>query len=125
VPTACRARKKGVASPDETYVIDLCDSVLGMKAERQKTFSFLLSDPNKLGRRRHLPVDGYYEELRLVVEYHEREHSEPSGLRQEVPRRHSIELIVFTYQDFKHDSARRLIHTDENQETVIRKLIRR
>lgn len=62
---------------DETYIIDLCDEVLGLKASRGHRFEFLRGDPGKNGRRACLPVDAYYAELNLVVEYHERQHSEP------------------------------------------------
>ena len=61
---------------DETYVIDLCDEVLGTVALRQHRFDFLRGDagPGKQGMR--LPVDAYYPELQLVVEYCERQHTE-------------------------------------------------
>ncbi|MFG1277879.1 hypothetical protein [Xanthobacter autotrophicus] len=62
---------------DEAYVIDLCDRILGLKAHRQWRFPFLLGDPGRSGRRARLPVDAYYPELGLVMEYHERQHDEP------------------------------------------------
>lgn len=62
---------------DEEYVIDLCDEVLRLKSERQHQFNFLRGDTcrdGSVGRR--LPVDAYYEKLKLVIEYHERQHTE-------------------------------------------------
>lgn len=56
---------------DEAYVLDLCDEILGQKASRQHKFDFLKGDS---GRR--LPVDAYYGELKLAIEYRERQHSE-------------------------------------------------
>src|SRR5258708_19811991 len=70
---------------DEHYVIDLCDRVLGMKAERQyNKFPFLRGDTG-----RPLAVDAFYPELKLVIEYHERQHSEAVKFfhRRITPRR--------------------------------------
>ena len=66
-------------SSDEFYIIDLCDKILHQKASRQHKFDFLVGDT---GHR--LPVDAYYEELKLVVEY------------QEYP---GINNVVFTIKD--------------------------
>ena len=61
---------------DETYVIDLCDDVLRAKAIRGHKFDFLRGDPDGRGVRHRLPVDAFYPTLDLVIEYHERQHSE-------------------------------------------------
>jgi hypothetical protein len=64
------------ADSDEHYVIDLCDELLGLRARRQMRFDFLLGDVGRTGRRVRLPVDAWYADLALVVEYHERQHGE-------------------------------------------------
>ncbi len=61
---------------DESYVLDLCDQILGHKCLRQHRFNFLRGDANEKGKCVKLPVDGYYPELELVIEYHERQHTE-------------------------------------------------
>jgi hypothetical protein len=61
---------------DEAYVIDICDRVLGQKAERQYTFEFLVGCPGKNGRCARLPVDAYYRTLDLVIEYRETQHDQ-------------------------------------------------
>jgi hypothetical protein len=61
---------------DEAYVLDLCDEVLGAPGMRQHRFDWLLGDPNSAGRCTRLPVDGYWPDHDLVVEYHERQHRE-------------------------------------------------
>lgn len=64
------------ANSDEYYVIDLCDKILGYEAKRQHRFDFLRGDPGKRGGLgTKLPVDAYYEELNLVIEYWERQHT--------------------------------------------------
>lgn len=66
------AAKKARLLTDETYILDLCDEVLGQKSERQKRFDFLKGDPHKDGiTRTKLPVDAYYPAYRLVIEFKE------------------------------------------------------
>ena len=127
---------------DEHYVIDLCDEVLGLKASRQHTFDFLRGDGNP-GRK--LPVDAYYPELKLVVEYKERQHTESvaffnkkttvSGVSRNEQRRiydkrrrdilptHGIQLIEISYTDLKHNSRKRLIRNRQEDLSVIRRLL--
>src|SRR6516165_8412984 len=57
---------------DEDYIIGLCNRVLGQEAKRHCCFDYLRGDT---GRR--LPVDAYYPELKLVIEYREIQHDEP------------------------------------------------
>lgn len=111
------ADKGGRVNSDEYYVIDLCDEVLGQKASRQHRFDFLRGDTGV-----KLPVDAYYPELNLVVEYHERQHTESTPFfdrkktiggiprderrriydlrREEVLPKHGIRLVVISYTDF-------------------------
>lgn len=63
---------------DQSYVTDLCDSVLGIPASREHQFPWLLGDLSaKTGRRARLPVDAFWESLRLVMEFQEEQHSRP------------------------------------------------
>lgn len=57
---------------DEEYVLDLCDQILHQKSLRQHRFDFLRGDAGS-----RLPVDAYYPKINLVVEYRERQHTEP------------------------------------------------
>lgn len=72
-----KEKSGGRADSDESYVIDLCDEVLGERARRQHRFAWLLGDPGASGTRVTLPVDAYYPDHRLVAEYRERQHDEP------------------------------------------------
>jgi hypothetical protein len=130
---------------DQTYVIDLCDHVLRMKASREHRFAFLLGDLGRSGARARLAVDAYYPALNLVVEYNERQHSEAvkffdkrivaSGItrgeqrklydrrRHEVLPQHGITIVVFDYQDFEHDASKRLRRTPGDLDVVRHRLM--
>lgn len=125
---------------DESYVIDLCDEVLELKAKRQHHFPFLLGDSGRC-----LTVDAYYEGLKLVVEYCERQHSEPipffdrrmtvSGVgrgeqrkiyderRKEVLPQHDIRLVCISYSDFKYDSRKRIVRDYQRDIQIVKKML--
>ena len=121
---------RGRSLSDEAYVTDLCDDILDEKASRQHRFPWLLGDPGGSGRRATLPVDAYYPEHQLVVEYREIQHSQPvkffdrretiSGVGRgeqrriydrrretEIPR-HGLRLIIVDCTDLDSDPRGRL-----------------
>ncbi len=110
-------KRGGRMDSDEYYVIGLCNEVLGLKASQQHRFDFLVGDSGI-----KLPVDAYYKDLNLVVEYLESQHtlSTPffdkketvSGVprgkqrrmyderrRAELPK-HGINIMLISYNDF-------------------------
>ncbi|MEO9168012.1 MAG: hypothetical protein ABI230_06395 [Aestuariivirga sp.] len=94
----------GRSNSDERYIIDICDKVLGRKASRQHRFDFLRGDskvPNENGRR--LPIDAYYADLKLVIEYHERQHTESVPI---MDRRMTVSGISRGEQRKKYDQRR-------------------
>lgn len=118
---------------DEAWVLDLCDAILGEKSLRQHRFDWLRGDPSlKTGRRAKLPVDAYWPNARIVVEYHERQHYEPVAhfdkpdrltatgvprreqrarydrIRDELIPRHDLGLVVVKFSDLGVDSRGRL-----------------
>jgi very-short-patch-repair endonuclease len=118
---SCVAR----SARNEAYVIDLCDEILGERALRQHRFQWLQGDLGRDGRTRTLPVDAYFPEHKLVIEYRERQHDEPvpffdrrqtvSGVTRgaqrrlyderrdvEIPR-HGLKLIVIRPHDLVCD----------------------
>lgn len=129
---------------DETYVINLCDEVLDRKASRQHKFDFLKGDS---GRR--LPVDAYYEDLNLVVEYRERQHSEAvshfdkphkmtvSGVhrgeqrkiydqrRRDLLPQNGIRLVEIDYTQFEFDGRKRIVRERERDLEVIKVILTR
>lgn len=134
------AKPRQEKGKDETYVIDLCDEVLGIKAIRQHRFPFLLGDANT-----PLPVDAWYPSLNLVVEYRERQHTEAvaffdrrltvSGMsrgeqrklydqrRRDVLPKHNVRLVELNYSDFEHYSSKRLKREKGKDIAVVRKAI--
>jgi len=127
---------------DECYVINVCDRVLGLSGQRQKRFDFLLGDPGKTGSCVRLPVDAYYSDLNLVIEYREIQHFQRNSLmdkrmtcsgltrgeqrklydqrRRDVLPTRGIRLIEFDYHLFGHDVRDRLTRNEVNDDAVVR-----
>lgn len=126
------------ADSDEYYVIGLCNEVLGLTAQQQYKFPFLLGDNG-----RSLPVDAYYESLHLVIEYYEKQHTESvkffdrkmtvSGVsrgeqrkiyderrRTELPK-HGIKLVVIDYSNF--GDSEKLIRNHAHDIEVVRQIL--
>jgi len=141
-PPAERGQMPPSDGDDESYVIGLCDRILGQKAYRQHRFDFLRGDPGKRGIGVSLAVDAYYPSLHLVIEYQERQHTERvaffdrrltvSGVhrgeqraryderRREVLPQHGIELAEFSYDEFAHDGRKRLLRRVADDLDVVR-----
>lgn len=123
---------------DEYYVVELCNKVLNRAASQQHKFDFLCGDNGY-----KLPVDAYYEDLNLVIEYYERQHTESvklfdnrmtiSGVtrgeqrkiyderRRRVLPEHGIKLIVIDYSDF--GTTRKLSRNPNKDIEVIKRIL--
>jgi hypothetical protein len=143
-PSRARSSQPGRSGSDEAWIIDICDAVLGKVASRQHRFPFLLGDPGPSGRRALLPVDAYYPDLRLVIEYHEPQHTQRVALFDDrvtvsgVPRgeqrrryddyrrtllpKHGYGLVIFDYADFDHTRGGRLVRNGRDREVVTARL---
>lgn len=119
----------GRENSDEHYVLDLCDEVLKQKGQRQATFDWLRGD-SSAGRPKgtKLPVDAYWHDLALVVEFQEEQHSQAtpffdrrqtvSGVgrgeqrrryderKWELIPRHDLKLVVIEKSSFEVKSKR-------------------
>lgn len=124
---------------DESYVIDLCDEVLNEVASRQHRFEFLKGDTGV-----KLPVDAYYRNLNLVVEFYERQHTESipffdrkmtvSGLMRNEQRRlyderrkrilpqYGIAVLVISYTDF--GTSKKLQRNKDKDLEVVRNILK-
>lgn len=127
---------------DEQYVLDLCDEVLGSESLRQHRFNWLTGDTGI-----RLPVDAYYPELKLVIEYRERQHQEPgpklwnkptiSGMRRDEQRRkydelrdveipaNGFRLVVITLSQLDSTSRGRLRRRDRDADLVALRIVLR
>lgn len=134
--------KSKISDKDEQYVIDLCDEVLGVKASRQYRFSFLTGDAGT-----PLPVDSYYDSLKLVVEFREKQHTEEvkffdkpdrmtvSGVhrgeqrklyderRRKVLPENGIKLVEISYTDFSCDKLKRIVRNRDNDLKTVKKIL--
>jgi hypothetical protein len=133
-PTSARS------ASDESYVIDLCDEVLKLKAVRQHRFEFLKGDSGT-----KLPVDAWYSTLNVVIEFRERQHNEEvkffdkrqtvSGVgrgeqrklydqkRRDLLPQYGIKLIELDYSNFEHTRGKKLLRNKtEDLKVIIYKL---
>jgi hypothetical protein len=130
----------GRRASDETYILDLCDAILGVPALRQHCFDFLRGDPGVRGIGKRLPVDAWYPTLNLVVEYRERQHVEPVALfdrkatvsgvgrgeqraiydqrRRDVFDARGIRLVELNLADFVHNGSKRLLRVLDDRIVV-------
>lgn len=133
---------------DEAYALDLCDTVMGAKSLREAKFSWLFGDPGKNGRCRLLPVDAYWPDLGLVVEFWESQHDHPvpffdkpdqltvSGVsrgqqrklydqrRQTLIPRHGLNLVIIRKSDLDCTPRGRLTLERESDLATISRLLR-
>lgn len=127
---------------DEAYVLDLCDEVLKQRGARQHKFDFLVGDSGT-----RLPVDVFYKDLDLVVEYREYQHTNEvkffdkpdkltvSGVtrgeqrklydqrRRHVLPEHGIKLIELDYTDFDYDRRNRIVRNRERDLSLIMEVL--
>ena len=135
-------RRGGRKMRDEFYILELCDEVLKHIASRQHRFEFLRGDSG-----RKLPVDAYYSDLKLVIEYRERQHSETvalfdkrmtvSGvsrgqqrskydeLRRQILPEKGIDIVEISYSDFAHSSNKRLKQNKQDDIHIIQEKLQR
>lgn len=143
LPPVMQGGRKG---SDESYVIDLCDEVLGETARRQHRFEWLRGDPNTLSRCAYLLVDAFYEKRKLVVEYRELQHEQADpffdrsqtvsgvGRREqrriydkrrelEIPKR-GLRLLIITPAQLQATKRGRLCRDRAEDLKVLRKMLR-
>lgn len=105
------------ADSDEHYILDLCDEVLGVPARRQQRFDWLRGDPTpRLPRGVKLPVDGYWPDLGLVVEFQEEQHTQPSPF---FDRRHTVSGMGRGEQRRRYDERKRTLIPEHGLRLVV------
>jgi len=146
------AKKEKLVS-DEKYVLDICDSILGVNSKRQHKFKFLVGDKHKDGKSEtKLPIDAYYEEFKLAIEYVAKPYEDeevivvkrkrsakkltPSGVirseqrkiydkrKQEVLPQNNITLIYIRSKDFQRDENNKIIRNKISDTKTIKSLLK-
>jgi diadenosine tetraphosphate (Ap4A) HIT family hydrolase len=132
---------------DEKYILDLVAEVLAETDYRwQHRFPTLVGDPGKDGKRRRLPVDGYFPRHHLIVEYWEAQHSAPTPIMDEgmtvsgVSRGHQrrlydqrrqawadangLRLVILDHRGFETDAAGRLQRNPARDRQLVAEALR-
>ncbi|RIS02749.1 hypothetical protein D2E70_16220 [Mycobacteroides abscessus] len=105
------------ADSDEHYVLDLCDEILAVPGRRQERFDWLRGDPSPTRPRGStLPVDGYWPDLRLVVEFQEEQHSQPSPF---FDRRQTVSGVGRGEQRRRYDERKRTLIPERGLKLVV------
>lgn len=134
-------------SSDTYYILNLCDLILEEKASRQHTFPFILGDfhKDKISRTK-LPLDAYYQNLNLVIEYREKPADEDqskvlevktvSGVSRSEQRkiynqrkkegllRKNINLVEVNYYAFEYNSEALIIRNEEKDVEILRDILK-
>lgn len=130
---------------DEKYVLDLIADIMGENYEWQKRFDTLVGDPGKNARRSKLPVDAYFPESNLIVEYREKQHLQPVGFmdkritisgisrgeqrkiydrrKEQWSAENNVNLLIVNYGDLAHKANGRLMRTPDFDKLAISRLI--
>lgn len=145
---AMKTKSNSRKDSDEHYVLDLCDEVLHKTGLRQHRFDFLLGDANAIGVSAKLPVDSYYQELNLVIEYKEQKHTKAnkhfdkptvitvSGVHRGEQRRiydqrrldilpqNGIQVIEISYSNFAFDRKEKLVRDWDKNLEIMREILK-
>lgn len=142
--TKKQKRRASIINGDEYYVVNLCDELLEEHASRQHRFSFLLGDYHKDGINRSiLPVDAYYQNHNLVIEYMESVESSGTPYKRTISgvglteqrklyderrrkglKSNEINLLEIQYSSFECNSENQLIRDHEKDMNVLRALLK-
>jgi len=130
-----------IQNSDEFYLVNLCDDLLEQKASRKHTFNTLVGDQHKRGKgRTKLPLDAYYEDLKLVIEFsvkndiaEELDEKEQARilqikrykeLKKKAIVKKDLRLIEINYTSFACDETNKLIRNTEQDKEVLRSLLK-
>ncbi len=130
-----------IQNSDEYYLVNLCDELLKQKASRKHTFDTLVGNLHKRGKgRTKLPLDAYYEDLKLVLEFFKK--NEPTDkldekeqerkaqikyydqLKKKAILNKKLRLIEINYALFECNEANKLVRNTENDTLVLRGVLK-
>lgn len=130
-----------VKNSDENYLLDICDELLTQKASRKHTFDTLVGNLHKRGKgRTKLPLDAYYKDLKLVIEFFQKD--KPSEeldekeqarvtqikyydtLKKEAVLNKSFRYMKINYAQFECNETDKLVRNTENDTIVLKDLLK-
>lgn len=142
------SRKDGFKISDEKYVLDICDEILNLNSLRQYSFEFLIKNPEKKDKKREFTIGAFYEELNLVIEYTDREHSEKATLVDKINNmaisviyggkerkvydkstsenigKKEFKILEISYLDFNYDSKKRIIRNKNKDKEILKEKLK-
>jgi hypothetical protein len=130
-----------IKNSDENYLIDLCDELLDKKASRKHTFDTLVGNLHKRGKgRTKLPLDAYYKDLKLVIEFFkqtsavsdldEKEQARITQikyydeLKKEAVLNKSMRYMKINHAQFECAENNKLIRNTENDILVLKEILK-
>lgn len=128
-----------IENSDEFYLVNLCDELLEQKASRKHTFDTVVGNLHKRGKgRTKLPLDAYYKDLKLVIEFFRKSDEVLDELEQaritQIKRYNEIKkkailkknlrLLAINYASFEHDETNKIIRNTEEDKLILRGLLK-
>lgn len=130
-----------IKNSDEYYLVNLCDEILGEEASRKHTFDSIVGNLHKRGKgRTKLPVDAYYEDLDLVIEFFKAQPETQEELTEEEKARNEqityydelkkkrvlkmeFHFVEIKYSQFDLNASGELIRNTENDVSVLKNIL--
>jgi hypothetical protein len=130
-----------IKNSDEFYLVNICDELLEQKASRKHTFDTLVGNLHKKGKgRTKLPLDAYYKDLKLVIEFFEKEKDESTldetakariaqikyydQIKKKSILKKEMRLMPIKYASFECDEDGKLIRNIENDTMILKGMLK-
>ncbi|MDN3666600.1 hypothetical protein ACFFU1_13855 [Algibacter miyuki] len=130
-----------IENSDEFYLVNLCDELLEQKSSRKHTFDTLVGNLHKRGKgRTKLPLDAYYEDLKLVMEFvktieeadveDEKEQARLlqikryNQLKKKAILKKGLRLMEINYSIFECDDSGKLVRNTEADILVLKEKLK-
>ena len=117
-PNAKQKRALERSNSDEVYLMGLIDELLNQTGSRKHTFEYLLGDIHQNGKKRtKLPIDLYYKELNLVLEFVEHSDSKKNAIDSKEERL-TVSGITRAEQRLKYFNRKRKVLTEKDKSFI-------
>ncbi|WP_299434522.1 hypothetical protein [uncultured Aquimarina sp.] len=132
---------RAIQNSDEYYLVNLCDELLQQKASRKHTFDTLVGNLHKRGKgRTKLPLDAYYEDLKLVLEFYRKDEATEEldekeqarkeqikyykELKKKAIRTKKLRLMEINYALFECNGENKLVRNTESDTSVLKGILK-